>query len=30
MWELQPEMPAIAGLVEMSDDSIRFYYDKTL
>jgi toluene monooxygenase system protein D len=30
MWELQPEMAAIAGLVEVSDDSIRFYYDKTL
>ena len=28
MWELQPEMAAIAGLVEMSNDSIRFYYDK--
>jgi len=30
MWELQPEMAAIAGLVEMADDQIRFYYNKTL
>lgn len=30
MWELQPEMAAIAGLVEMDQDSIRFYYTKKL
>jgi toluene monooxygenase system protein D len=30
LWELQPEMPAIAGLVEMTDDSIRFYFNKKL
>lgn len=30
MWELQPELAAIAGLVEMADDRIRFYYNKTL
>jgi toluene monooxygenase system protein D len=30
MWELQPEMPAIAGLVDMADDEIRFYFNKKL
>lgn len=30
MWELQPDLAAIAGLMELSDDRIRFYYDKTL
>ena len=30
MWELQPEMAAIAGLVDMDEGSIRFYYDKKL
>lgn len=30
MWELQPEMPAIAGLVDMGDDEIRFYFTKKL
>ncbi len=30
MWELQPELAAIAGLFEMTDDQIRFYYNKKL
>lgn len=30
MWELQPELAAIAGLVEVADDQIRFYYNQTL
>jgi hypothetical protein len=30
MWELQPELAAIAGLFEMTDDQIRFYYNRTL
>lgn len=30
LWELQADLAAIAGQMEMADGEIRFYYDKKL
>lgn len=30
MWELQADLASVAGLMEVADAQIRFYYDKKL
>jgi len=30
MWELQADLAAVAGLMDLADSEVRFYFDKTL
>ena len=30
MWELQADLAAVAGMMDLADSEVRFYFDKTL